>query len=136
MSVDMSKVKIGTRVKYRSGKPSVITHVIVSSGIPFCTDYVIWHKPDGSCCVDTLPEYDIVEIIEDAVRPTQPAKPPRKRSAPLYGELLNERELLKMDNHNLRSENDRLRDSLNAYRLASLFGIVALWFRNRKGGGK
>lgn len=66
----------------------------------------------------------------------QPPKLTRKRSAPLYGELLNERELLKMDNHNLRSENDRLRDSLNAYRLASLFGIVALWFLNRKGGGK
>lgn len=64
------------------------------------------------------------------------SKPPRKRSAPLYGELLNERELLKMDNHNLRSENDRLRDSLNGYRSAGLFVLVALWFRNRKGGGK
>lgn len=73
----------------------------------------------------------------------QHSKPPRKRSAPLYGELLNERELLKIENHNMRLEiqslrmaNEGLRNRLTGYDTASMSKLVALWFRNRKGGGK
>lgn len=75
--------------------------------------------------------------------PVQHPKPSRKRSAPLYGELLNERELLKIENHNLRLEiqslrmaNEGLRNRLTGYDTASLSKLVALWFRNRKGGGE
>lgn len=88
------------------------------------------HVKTDSCSNDCNGRF----CVESGLQTTaKPAKPTRKRSAPLYGDLLNELELLKMNNHNLSVENDRLRDSLNAYRLASLFGIVALWFRNRKG---
>lgn len=59
----------------------------------------------------------------------QPPKPPRKRSAPLYGELLNERERLAIDNHNMRVCLDLIKN-------ATLFGVLLWWFRNRKGGGK
>ena len=59
----------------------------------------------------------------------QPPKPPRKRSAPLYGELLNQNKRLEIENHSLKITVDILKN-------APLFGVMLWWFRNRKGGGK
>lgn len=77
----------------------------------------------------------------------KPPKPPRKRSAPLYGELLNERELLKIENHNLKAkvknlelDNDYLSRELERvirdFTRTSFVESVKQWFCNRKGGGK
>lgn len=60
---DMSKVIVGTRVRYRSGDEAEVTDVRKGEKNPFCTDNGIWHNADGSCCVKNFFKYDIIEII-------------------------------------------------------------------------
>lgn len=80
------------------------------------------HPRDGFCDIKCEEE----GCASSKCVPVKPPKPTRKRSAPLYGELLTERQRLTLENHNMRVCLDLIRN-------ATLFGLIAWWFKQRKG---
>jgi len=80
------------------------------------------HPRDGFCDIKREEE----GCASSKCVPIQPPKPPRKRSAPLYNDLLHERTRLTLENHNMRVCLDLIRN-------ATLFGLIAWWFKQRKG---
>ena len=62
---DMSKVVVGTMVRYRGGEEAEVREVQEGLGFPFCTGIGIWHTADGLCCLlgEYYRKYDIIEII-------------------------------------------------------------------------
>lgn len=78
------------------------------------------HSCDKYCLEDG--HHETTCVLVDIPKP----KPKRKRSAPLYGELLTERQRLTLENHNMRVCLDLIRN-------ATLFGLIAWWFKQRKG---